>query len=131
VDTDCEAAIAEGRRRAEAGERPAPPAPGVRPTCSAIGGAASLTGGAVELGVLVNMLAGAFERPVIDRTGLTGRFDIDFRAAPPRLADPSRLPADLPSVFTALEEQLGLKLEAVTAPVGVLVVDRLEMPTEN
>jgi uncharacterized protein (TIGR03435 family) len=60
---------------------------------------------------------------------LTGRFDIDFRSAPFRA--PGAPGVDLPSVFTAVQEQLGLKLEPITAPQSVLVIDRLEMPTEN
>ncbi len=131
TEVNCEAAIAESRRRAEAGERPAPPAPGVRPTCGAIGGAANLTAGAVEIASLVGLLSSGLERPVVDRTGLAGRFDIDFRSAPLRLGGPAAPPTDLPSVFTAVQEQLGLKLEPVTARVPVLVIDRLEMPSEN
>lgn len=132
-DVNCDAAIEAARKRSLAGERPDPPAPGVRPTCGAIGGAASLTGGAVELTILTGMLAGALGRPVVNATGLTGRFDIDFRAAPPRTGPGiagSRL-AELPSLFTAVEDQLGLKLVQGRAPVEVLVIDRLEMPAEN
>ena len=132
-DVNCDAAIEAARRRSLAGERPLPPAPGVRPMCGAVGGAASLTGGAVELTILTGMLAGALGRPVVNATGLSGRFDIDFKAAPPR-AGPgitgSPL-AELPSVFTAVEDQLGLKLMQGRAPIEVLVIDRLEMPTEN
>jgi uncharacterized protein (TIGR03435 family) len=130
-DMNCDGVIAENRKRAEAGERPALPKPGERPVCGAIGGGSSLTGGAVDIAVLIGLLSTGFERPVIDRTGLTGRFDIDFRSAPIRIADATRVPADLPSVFTALQEQLGLKLEPGTAPVAVLVVDHIEMPVED
>jgi len=132
-NVNCDAAIEAARARSLAGERPQPPSPGVRPTCGAVGGAASLTGGAVELTILTGMLAGALGRPVVNSTGLTGRFDIDFRAAPPR-AGPgiagSPL-AELPSVFTAVEDQLGLKLVQRRTAIEVLVIDRLEMPAEN
>ena len=132
-DVNCDAAIEAARQRNLAGERLAPPTPGVRPTCGAVGGVASLTGGSVQLTILTGMLAGALGRPVVDKTGLTGRFDIDFRAAPPQ-AGPvvagSPL-AELPSVFTAVDEQLGLKLVPGRASIDVLVVDRLEMPKEN
>ena len=89
-----------------------------------------MTTGATELAPLVGMLAGALGRPVIDKTGLTGRFDIDFRAAPPggREGSPG---AALPPIPTALEDQLGLKLERCRGSVEVLVIDRLEMPSEN
>src|SRR5688500_7451732 len=82
-------------------------------------------------------------RMVVDRTGLTGAFDLEFRfdasrpipgagpgggfpIQPIGPADP-----DAPSLFTALEEQLGLKLEAQTGPVEVLVIDHVERPTPN
>ncbi len=131
VKVDCDAIIAERRRLAEAGERPGAITPGTRPVCASAGGPASLTAGATRLAVLTGLLSGGLERPVLDRTGLTGQFDIDFRSAPLRIGDATRAPADLPSVFTALPEQLGLKLEPITAPVTVLVVDAIQMPTEN
>lgn len=130
-NAECEAVIAEARKRAEAGERPVPPAPGVRPTCGSTGGPANLTAGAIEIGALAGFLSSGLDRPVVDRTGLTGRFDVDFKAAPPQLAAAGRGSSDLPSVFTAVQEQLGLKLEPTTAPIPVLVVDRIEMPSEN
>jgi uncharacterized protein (TIGR03435 family) len=129
---DCDIVIAENRRRAEAGEPPQPPAPGARPVCGAVGGGSSLTGGAVELTGLIGMLSAGLERPVIDRTGLTGRFDIDFLAAPIRVgSNPPASIADRPSVFTALQEQLGLKIEKAEALIPVLVIDHIEMPTDN
>ena len=81
------------------------------------------------------------QRPVIDRTGLSGPFDIDLTYLPeletingrPASENPS-LPAQIlgaPSVFTAVQEQLGLKLESSRGPVDVLVVDRVEALIEN
>jgi uncharacterized protein (TIGR03435 family) len=74
-------------------------------------------------------------RVVVDRTGLTGRYDIDvefaweFRPAPPPGAPEFPLPAnDSPSLFTAMQEQLGLKLEAARGPVEMLVIDSAERP---
>lgn len=87
---------------------------------------------------LVTMLSGMLERPVLDRTGLTGRYDFTMeirRDAPPALApagEPDRANASLAGlVFGALQEQLGLKLEATKAPLDVLVIDRIEKPSEN
>jgi uncharacterized protein (TIGR03435 family) len=74
---------------------------------------------------------------VIDQTGLQGNFDIDLRWTPesPALPLPDRgateSAADAPSIFTALREQLGLKLEPGKGPVEVLVIDSVEHPTEN
>lgn len=66
-------------------------------------------------------------QPVIDRTGLDGIFalDIDFDSGADLVAAP---PSDAPSIFTAVEEQLGLKLRSVKAPLDVLVIDRAERP---
>jgi uncharacterized protein (TIGR03435 family) len=131
-DVDCGPVLEAARARVEAGERPAPPAPGQRPTCGSIGGPGGFTAGAAELASLTGLLvmAGGLDRPVVDRTGLTGRFDIDFKSAPMRPA-PNAPASDLPSVFTAVQEQLGLELEPTTAPIPVLVIDRIEMPTED
>lgn len=63
---------------------------------------------------------------VENRTGLTGAFDIDLNWAPDSSADTS-----LPSLFTALQEQLGLKLESSRAPVEVLVIDSIARPTPD
>jgi len=65
---------------------------------------------------------------VIDQTGLQGNFDIDLKWTPESASDPA---ADTPSIFTALREQLGLKLEPSKGPVEVLVIDSVEHPTEN
>jgi uncharacterized protein (TIGR03435 family) len=78
-------------------------------------------------------------RIVVDRTGLTGTFDIDLRWTPDRpFADPTQSAAAAPSrdgneppLFTALQEQLGLTLERTKGPVDVLVIDRVERPTPN
>jgi uncharacterized protein (TIGR03435 family) len=130
-DVNCDAIIADSRTRSLAGERlPNAPQPGERPTCGAIGGGASFTGGAVPISVFVGMLAGALQRPIVDKTGLAGRFDIDFRAAPVNGPAPGPR-AELPPIFTAVEDQLGLSLKAGRGPAEVLVIDRLEMPTGN
>ena len=81
-----------------------------------------------------NSLTNFARRRVVDGTGLTGRYDIDLRFAveglPPGAPQP---PADdnAPTLLTAIEEQLGLKLEAGRAPVQILIVDRVDTPTPN
>lgn len=77
-------------------------------------------------------LSGFVGRTVLDRTGLTGTFDLDLSYTPDvpaRGAVP--LPSDGPSLFTALQEQLGLKLDSQRGPVDVFVIDRAEPPTPN
>jgi uncharacterized protein (TIGR03435 family) len=68
------------------------------------------------------------DRPVLDRTGLEGEYDVKFEATPAWQRDSDV--GDL-SVFTAVQEQLGLKLEPAKAPVEVLVVDHVEKPSAN
>ena len=74
------------------------------------------------------------DRSVVDRSGLDGVFDITLDYAPYlSAADPGGdVSSSLPStIFTALQEQLGLKLEAQTGPVKVLVIDHMEQPSPN
>jgi len=70
-------------------------------------------------------------RPVVDRTGLTGFFDAELELPPlqPIVSDAGGDQGI--SVFTVLQEQLGLRVEEGKGPVDVLVVERLERPTEN
>ena len=90
------------------------------------------------MGWLTETLAPFVDRVVLDHTGLTGLVDLNLEWTPdpmpqPRPDDPDPLRIDPhgPSVFSALVEQLGLKLESTKGPVGVLVIDRLEHPTED
>jgi uncharacterized protein (TIGR03435 family) len=67
------------------------------------------------------------DRPILDRTGFADSFDFDLHWAPEHGA-----PDDsLPSFFTAIQEQMGLKLESQKAPVEVLVIDHADKPTAN
>jgi uncharacterized protein (TIGR03435 family) len=70
------------------------------------------------------------DRPVLDQTGLTGSYDIKLEATPEFRMNQDPQPGDV-SIFTAVQETLGLKLEARKADIEVVVVDRLEKPTEN
>ena len=84
-----------------------------------------------EMSTLVDHLAWLLGESVQDGTGLTGRFDYDltYYVEPPG-ADSPRL-SNAPTVFSALQEQLGLKLESVRGPVDILVIDRAEWPDPN
>jgi len=74
------------------------------------------------------MLGGAVERKVVDRTGLTGAWTLDLEFTPDAQADS---PGNSPSIFTAVQEQLGLRLQPARGPVDVLVIDRVERPTPD
>jgi uncharacterized protein (TIGR03435 family) len=79
-------------------------------------------------------LPGRVGRTVVDRTGLTGLFDIHLeysRDLPPGTPIPDSSVAPKPDIFKALQEQLGLKLTPAKAPVEVVVVDHVDRPTEN
>jgi uncharacterized protein (TIGR03435 family) len=73
------------------------------------------------------------DRPIVDKTGLTGTFDGELTFAPEPLPGFPRLPGSENgvSVFTALQEQWGLKLEPARGPVEVLVIESAQPPTEN
>ncbi len=83
------------------------------------------------------MQTAVLDRPVVDQTGLTGRFDFTVKWAPDDSqfnghappASPSDDPP--PGLFTAIQEQIGLKLDAVKAPVDVLAIDHVEKPSAN
>lgn len=78
---------------------------------------------------LTDLLTDRVQRTVIDKTGLAGYYDLTLSWG---RNDTSEEQADSgPTIFTALQEQLGLKLESTTGPVQTLVVDHVEMPTEN
>jgi uncharacterized protein (TIGR03435 family) len=75
----------------------------------------------------VDILESPVDRPIIDRTGLDGTYDIALKFA--TADDPN---SDLPDIFTALQEQLGLKLVPQKVPVEILVIDHVDkIPTEN
>lgn len=75
------------------------------------------------------------DRPVVDRTGIPGRYEFDLAWTPDGAQLNGRPASDdpgaPPGLFTAIQEQLGLKLEAVKAPVEVMVIDHVERPSEN
>jgi uncharacterized protein (TIGR03435 family) len=96
-----------------------------------------ITAGDMPLSTLVFSLTDAVGRTVIDKTGLTGKYNYELKWTPEHggEANPDNGQADSqnsgPSIFTAVEEQLGLKLQPSKGPVQTLVVDHVEMPSEN
>ena len=94
------------------------------------GGPGNLGATSATMAEISQLLAHGFlDRPVVDQTGLTGRFDLRLRWTPDDVAAQA---ADAPpDFFTAMQEQLGLKLVATKAPVDVMVIDRVERPSAN
>jgi uncharacterized protein (TIGR03435 family) len=90
-----------------------------------------------SMGDLVSLMQRAMlDRPVVDKTALVGRFDFDLEWAPDETQFGGEVPiatpdAPSPPLFTAIQQQLGLKLEATRGPVSALVVDNAERPSEN
>ena len=103
------------------------------PPCGAGGGSPGvLFGRGWTMERLARGLSGEAGRAVEDRTGLSGWFDFDLEFTPTfGSPDASALPSERPSLFTALQEQLGLKLEPRRGPVEVFVIESAERPTEN
>jgi len=114
--------------------------PGSTPSCGDFRrGARVLTARAMTMTNLARLLSGDVGRPVLDRTNLDSAYDLQLewssdlglRQAPPGSAGANELTPDGLSLFTALQEQLGLRLQATRGPVEVVVVDRAEPPTPN
>ena len=90
---------------------------------------ARIDGWGASTGTLATMISHVVGQPVIDKTGLTGTYDITLKYAPPNNPNPN---SNLPDIFTAVQEQLGLKLEPAKVPVDYLVIDHVDrIPTEN
>ena len=102
-----------------------------KPVCGMTMGPARIRGGGLTIRFLANALTGYVRRMAVDRTGLEGAFDFDLTYAPSERGGGPATSDERPSIFTAVQEQLGLKLESATAPVDMLVVDSVSMPTEN
>lgn len=103
-------------------------------------GEITVSGSDDTVALLADELAKYFGRVVVNQTGLHDRYELDLKWTPdepaasrPGASGPTAPAADssLPSIFTAIQEQLGLKLESQKGPVSVLVLDHVEMPSEN
>ena len=105
-------------------------------------GPGQLAAQGVPISSMVNMLSQQLHHTVIDKTGLTGKYDLELNWTPDPGSEPMFKGADSsqhdpapdssgPSIFTAIQEQLGLKLQSAKGPVETLVIDHVEMPSEN
>jgi uncharacterized protein (TIGR03435 family) len=134
---DCEARRAAARR---GGPPPAPQGPPpdpatIRPVCGVRQNAGRLAGDAVSMNQLTSALGPFTGRIVMDRSELPGYFDVDLEWTPdapqtPRSPDAPE-PGTQPGIFTAVREQLGLRLDSAQAPIEVVVIDAAERPSAN
>ena len=114
--------------------------PNAKQLCIAEGRIGSIRIGGAPLSVFATMVSTRLQRAVVDRTGLTGPWDLTltYTPEPSQIAQGALSPGDQPafdpsgpSIFTAVQEQLGLKLDSTRAPVDVLVIARAEFATDN
>jgi len=120
--------------------RPEPQPGGLRRTCgNSTVSPSRLMAVGVPIANLVPMLQMVLGRTVVDKTGLTGTFDISMEWTPDETQS-MQWPADAPkppqsdagpSIYSAIQEQLGLKLESAKGPVEILIVEHAEPPSEN
>jgi uncharacterized protein (TIGR03435 family) len=89
-----------------------------------------LLGGRVTTAVLATMLSRQLEHDVADETGLPGKYDFQLDWTPDAGPCPGST-ADQPSIFTAVQQQLGLRLESAKGAVEILVIDHIQAPSEN
>ena len=131
--TDC-AALTAGRRGG--GAPPPPPDPNGPVVCGLRGNIGRISMGGFLVSEFARSLQGLAGRLIIDRTGLKGPYDLELTFAQDRPNGPLPPGVELPPVdpnapnlFTALQEELGLKLESTKAPIEVLVIDSIEQPS--
>jgi len=128
-DSSVYALVAAGNSRGMNASADQSPGGGMSPLGSMNIGAVSLVGTGVPMGLFASLLGTKLGRTVIDQTHLAGRYDVDLRWMPDAVVpDPD---ASGPDIFTAVQEQLGLKLQASKGPTGFLVIDRIEKPSAN
>jgi uncharacterized protein (TIGR03435 family) len=131
--TDC-AALMSARRGG--GQPPAPPDPNGPVQCGLRGSFGRISMGGFLMSEFARSLQGLAGRLVLDRTGLKGPYDLELNFAqdrpngplPPGV-EPPPVDPNAPNLFTALQEQLGLKLESTKAPIEVMVIDSVDQPT--
>jgi uncharacterized protein (TIGR03435 family) len=82
--------------------------------------------------MITNALSQMVGRPVVDESGLQGNYDMELEWTPDgRPGEPAAAETSGPSIFTAIQEQLGLKLESKKGPAPVFVIEKIEKPSEN
>lgn len=131
---DCERLLLAAAK----GGTPPPAAPGAPVLCGIRTGFGRVSFGGSPLGMFTNALSNPLGRIVVDRTGLAGRWDFELTFAPdastgtlPPGQEPPPIDPNAPNLFTAVREQLGLKLEPARGPVDVVVIESVQRPTPD
>lgn len=134
---DCDVHIAATVKSGRLSAPSASGSPPAMPRCALGGGAGHLIADSIAMSQLADALSSSTDRVVIDRTDLRGRFNVDLQWTP-EVAGPGPTPnanaaaTDAPpALVTAIQEQLGLKLEPTTSAIEVLVIDSAARPTPN
>ena len=143
-EADCAAIVAAARARGGRGPTGPPPDPGrggPPPQCGIRIGPGNMAVGGSPMSQVATSLSMFAGRIVVDKTGLSGSYDFTLTWTPDQMPGAGQRPPGAPepppidpngaSLFTAVQEQLGLKLDSQRGPVAVLVIDRVERPTEN
>jgi len=143
-EVDCAAIVAAARARGGRGPIGPPPDPGrggPPPQCGIRIGPGNMAVGGSPMSQVATSLSMFAGRIVVDKTGLAGSYDFTLAwtpdqmpgagQRPPGAPEPPPIDPNGPSLFTAVQEQLGLKLDSQRGPVAMLVIDRAERPTEN
>ncbi len=123
---DCAAALAPGA--------PAPETASGQLLCTSRMTPFMINAGGMTMARFAQTLAGIVDSPVTDETKLPGSYDLQLAFTPERPPPPGAPPPvepDAPSIYAALQEQLGLKLESARGPVDIVVIERLERPTPD
>ncbi len=121
--SDCDAIEAKRQQ----GEGP-PVVTNGQPLCGIAGSLQRLRANGATMNAIALRLGTLLEETVLDRTGVPGAFDFELRAGADFPGAPSAAAGEAPSIFTALQEQLGLKLEPTRGPIEMLIIESVERP---
>lgn len=131
IDIDCDALRTSMRAAVQRGEpvTQPPPATNGAPLCGEKLGAGSVMSGGMPIANLASFFRNVAGRLIVDKTGLDGFYEYALEWAPGGAPSPDAAPDPRPTLFTALQERLGLKLEPSVTPIEVVVIDHIERPT--
>jgi uncharacterized protein (TIGR03435 family) len=131
AQADCDALRVQSAAAARTGQpSPYPPQTPTYVPCGLRNTPGRIVSGGFGFAEFLGALSVELGRPIVDRTGLSGTWDFFVTYTPNNVTAGAATDTNTPDLRTALQEQLGLKLESTQGPVDVFVIDRLERPTE-